>query len=63
MPHVQCPSCGLRMSAAPAPHSCPRCLVRRRGRFELVPVGAPRPSRDRQPAVAGKGGAGAGAGV
>lgn len=38
MSHLQCPTCGIRFAtrSAPAPSACPRCLLRRRGRFELV---------------------------
>jgi hypothetical protein len=38
MSHRQCLNCGYRVTALRAPTSCPRCLVRGRGRFELVPT-------------------------
>ena len=40
MPLVQCPGCGMRLAAAAAPFTCPRCLVRRRGRFDMEPASA-----------------------
>jgi hypothetical protein len=57
MSHVQCPNCGTRLLAASAPTSCQRCLVRRRGRFELVPASlfAPAPS-EVVPSMQAKGG-------
>jgi hypothetical protein len=36
MSHLHCPDCGLSIAAISAPSICPRCLVRRRGRFEMV---------------------------
>jgi hypothetical protein len=36
--YVKCPSCGLRLSARSPRMTCPRCLLRRRGRFDLIPV-------------------------
>lgn len=37
-PQLQCPNCGLRIVATRAATACPRCTIRRRGRFELVPT-------------------------
>jgi hypothetical protein len=47
MSHLRCPSCGIQISVLRAPTVCPRCLVRRRGRFEMVAVSvfAPPPSQ------------------
>jgi hypothetical protein len=40
MSHLQCPSCGLKITPRAATTDCPRCLVRGRGRFTLVPAAA-----------------------
>lgn len=46
MSHLECPSCGLRISALSAPENCPRCLVRGQGRVELVVAPMFAPSSD-----------------
>lgn len=34
--HLECPSCRLKIQALGAPVNCPRCLVRKGERIELL---------------------------
>lgn len=36
MSHLECPSCRLKIQALGAPTNCPRCLVRKGERIELI---------------------------
>jgi hypothetical protein len=47
MSQLECPSCRLKISALGAPRNCPRCLVRKGERVELLaaPLPAPEPRK------------------
>jgi hypothetical protein len=47
MSQLECPSCKLKVQALGAPANCPRCLVRKGERIELIssPVSGSAPSK------------------
>jgi predicted Zn-ribbon and HTH transcriptional regulator len=52
MSQLECPSCGLKIAALGAPSNCPRCLIRKGERIELVPLPAFVPDPDIPPSSA-----------
>ncbi len=45
MPQLECPSCKLKIQALGAPTNCPRCLVRKGERIELLVTSASQPAK------------------